>query len=148
MSKIYVNSDNARNRPEGTYSQVLDKINKDGVCPFCPEHVTNYHPNPILKDGKHWLYTTNAYPYKGAVHHFLLIHKTHIENFQDISPAAWLELQELINLIHTEHSIKGGAFVCRFGETKYTGASVAHLHAQIIIGTGTQSGEPVLMRVG
>lgn len=148
MSKTFVNSENTRHRPEGTYNRVINQIGQDGVCPFCPEHLASYHPNPILHEGGHWLYTNNAYPYKGAVHHFLLIHKKHIEAFAEITPAAWLELQELINAIGKKHGIKGGALVCRFGETKYTGASVAHLHAQVIVGPGTGGSEPVLMRVG
>jgi ATP adenylyltransferase len=148
MNKTFVDSGNANGRRYGTYGKVIDQINMDGVCPFCPEHLAKYHPNPILRDGEHWLYTKNAYPYKGAVHHFLLIHKAHIEGFAGITPAAWLELQELVNVIAQEHNIKGGAMVCRFGETKYTGASVTHLHAQLIVGPGVKGSEPVLMRVG
>nr|AIA16555.1 HIT domain protein [uncultured bacterium] len=147
MSK-FVDPANTKHRPEGTYSKAIDKIIKDGVCPFCPEHLAAYHPHPVIREGEHWLYTKNAYPYKGAIHHFLVIHKSHIEDFAEITPAAWLELQELINVIATTHAIKGGALVCRFGETKYNGASVAHLHAQIIVGPGTEGSEPVLMRVG
>jgi ATP adenylyltransferase len=148
MSQKFVNSKNASRRTDGVYGKVINKITEDGVCPFCPEHLANYHPNPILKEGEYWLYTRNAYPYEGAVHHFLLIHKAHIQAFADITPAAWLELQELINAIAHEHDIPGGAFVCRFGETKYTGASVSHLHAQLISGPGTEGSQPVLMRVG
>jgi len=148
MSKKFVNPNNTKHRPGGKYGNVISKIVKDGVCPFCPEHLATYHPNPIIQEGKHWLYTKNAYPYKGAIHHFLIIHKTHIEAFQDITPAAWLELQELINVMVEMHGIKGGSLVCRFGQTKYTGASVSHLHAQIIVGSGTEGAEPVLMRVG
>lgn len=148
MSKDFVNLDNTKNRPEGAYGKVLGKIIEDGVCPFCPEYLAQYHPHPVIKEGEHWLYTKNAYPYKGAVHHFLVIHKAHIKDFQDITPAAWLELQELINTLTHDHNIQGGAVVCRFGDTKYNGASVAHLHAQIIVGPGMQGADPVLMRVG
>jgi ATP adenylyltransferase len=148
MTKSFVNPENTKHRPSGTYSKVINQIGKDGVCPFCPEHLARYHPNPILHEGEHWLYTNNAYPYQGSVHHFLLIHKAHIEAFSEITPTAWLELQGLINAITEKHRIKGGALVCRFGETKYTGASVTHLHLQIIVGSGVTGAEPVLMRVG
>jgi ATP adenylyltransferase len=148
MNKSFVDPRNTKHRPDGNYGQIINKIVEDGVCPFCPEYLAVYHPNPVIKEGQYWLYTKNAYPYKGTVHHFLIIHKAHIEDFKDITPAAWLELQELINAMAHDHGIKGGALVCRFGETKYTGASVAHLHAQIIVGPGKNEAEPVLMRVG
>lgn len=148
MAASFVNPDNAKHRPGGEYSKVISRIIADGVCPFCPEHLAQYHPHPIIKEGGHWLYTKNAYPYKGSIHHFLVVHKVHVEDFQDITPAAWLELQELVNVITHDHGIKGAALVCRFGETKYTGASVAHLHAQVIVGPGIKDSEPVLMRVG
>lgn len=149
MSKTFVNSDNTIHRPSSDpYSKTISQITKDGVCPFCPDHLATYHPNPIIKEGKYWLYSKNAYPYKGARHHFIVIHKAHIEGFAEITQEAWAELRELINDMSHEHNIKGGALVCRFGETKYNGASVSHLHAQVIVGPGTPDADPVLMRVG
>lgn len=148
MADTFVNHENTKHRPEGAYGKVINKIAEEGICPFCPEHLTTIHPHPIIKEGQYWLYTKNAYPYKGAIHHFLIIHKAHIQDFQEISPAAWLELQEMMNGILTDHNIKGAALVCRFGDTRFNGASVNHLHAQLIVGSGKFEGEPVLMRVG
>ncbi|HSW80839.1 MAG TPA: hypothetical protein VLG40_00430 [Candidatus Saccharimonas sp.] len=144
----FVNQANTKHRPGGAYSNVIAKIGQDGVCPFCPENLAKYHPNPIIRAGGFWLLTKNAYPYEGAAHHFLLIHKAHIESFEQLTPAAWAELQTLLNFVLTDNAIKGAALAFRFGDTAFTGASVAHLHAQLIAGSGATDAKPVLMRVG
>ena len=48
----FVNLDNTAHRPTDTYGNVISQIQKDGVCPFCPESLAKYHKNPILKEGK------------------------------------------------------------------------------------------------
>jgi len=74
--KKFVNIDNTK-RPEGAgkYGNVISQIQKDGVCPFCPEQLKNYHKNPIIEETESWLVTNNMYPYKNAKHHILFIHK-------------------------------------------------------------------------
>jgi ATP adenylyltransferase len=149
MSDKFVDPNNTTHRPDGgTYGNVIQQIQKDGVCPFCPEQLLKYHKNPILKDGKYWLITENMYPYKGAVHHFLIIHKIHISHMNEISPEAQHELFEINNWLFETYKILGGTFVMRFGDSKYTGASVTHLHAHIIVSDGSQNREPILARVG
>ncbi len=147
--KNFVNPANTRFRPDHAYRNVIEKIEQDGVCPFCPEHLKEYHKRPIIKRGRHWLLTDNMYPYKGTKHHLLLIHKTHIEHASEISPDAWKELDQMIKFIARKRAIKGGALVMRFGESAHTGASVAHLHANIIgADRENKKREPVLFRVG
>ena len=130
--KDFVDIKGAAGRVE--YAAVLSKIKKDGVCPFCPEHF-KYHTRPILHDGKYWLATENMAPYVGAKHHFLLLHKKHIEQVTDITPKAWQELLTHIQWLCETYQLPAGSFFMRFGDTRYTGASVAHLHAQLFIGS-------------
>ena len=115
----FVNHENTAARPDGTkgvYGKVIEKIKKDGVCPFCPENLAVYHPNPILKDGLYWLLTKNAYPYEGAKYHMLIIHKKHITSMRDVSPEAWDELKALVDGFVAEEKIPGGSFLMRFGK--------------------------------
>lgn len=144
----FVDSNNTIHRPDGTYGNVINQIKKDGVCPFCSEYLAAYHKNPIDAMGECWLVTDNAYPYEGAAHHLLFIHKKHIENFSELSSDAWLELQGLISQSLATKSIKGAALLFRFGDTNYTGASVRHLHAMVVSGKGEAGAAPVLARVG
>ena len=145
----FVNIDNTAHRPTDTYGNVINQIQKDGVCPFCPESLAKYHKNPILKEGKFWLLTDNLYPYEGAKYHELLIHKEHITSFSEISKEAWDELKDFITSFTDEKKIPGGTFFMRFGDTRYTGASVNHLHANLVSPDGEDGDrKPIVARIG
>ncbi len=148
MPKSFVNLKNAA-RPDAAYKNVIQKIRKDGVCPFCPKNLTRYHKKPIIKTGRFWLLTENMYPYKGAKHHLLLIHKKHIGTIADVSAQAWSELLEFTQVETKKRAIGGGTFYIRFGDTVYTGASVTHLHANLIAPDIQQKNrKPIMARVG
>src|SRR3989338_9062492 len=112
MSKSHLNLSNARNKKQKSR---MEKINKDGVCPFCPENIIKYHKKPIIKNGRWWALTENDFPYKGSSFHLLAIYKKHINNI-------------------SENKIKGASFFIRFGDTDYTGGTVEHLHAHLLSG--------------
>lgn len=137
----FVNSENAR---RGKYLDVIRKIGKEGVCPFCPEHLRAHHKKPILSTGKHWLVTENMYPYENAKFHFLLIHKKHIESLSEISKDAWAELHRHCKRLLRKYKIPGGTVFLRFGDSRYTGSSVTHLHAQLVC---AESGKAVVTRI-
>lgn len=147
MSKSFVNDQNT-GRPDKTYQNVIQSIAKDGVCPFCPENIASYHKKPTVLDGKYWLLSDSMYPYKNSAEHMLVVHKKHVENIQDISKNAWQELKEIIDTITKKRNMSGATLLFRFGETSRTGASVSHLHAQIVSGTGKKDAEPIITRVG
>ena len=146
----FVNKDNTAHRPDGgKYGKVIDQIKKDGVCPFCPENLLKYHKNPILKEGFYWVLTKNMYPYEGAKHHILIIHKKHIEKFEEIVPEAWSEIRRLVESFTKEENILGGTFMMRFGDTAHTGASVSHLHANLVSPDAEDKNrKPIIVRVG
>jgi diadenosine tetraphosphate (Ap4A) HIT family hydrolase len=149
MSDAFVNTENTGYRADGTYGGVIQQIKQDGVCPFCPDSLRKYHTNPILREGSFWLATDNLYPYAHAKHHILFIHKEHIGHLTLLSREAWDELYEFLHWAIRERSIPGGTFVFRFGDTAYTGASVAHLHANLVSADGTDKNrEPIMTRIG
>ncbi len=127
----YVNENNSQARPDGIYANVIREIAKEGVCPFCTDHLQKFHKKP-LAERAYWWVTDNMYPYKPSKHHRLLIHKTHISHMNELSPEAWTELLEIFKEETTGRNITGGTFIMRFGDTKFTGASVSHLHAHIV----------------
>lgn len=149
MKKPFVNLHNASARPDGKYKSIIQKIQKDGVCPFCPVNLAQYHKKPIIKTGRFWILTDNMYPYPGARDHLLLIHKKHIESIADIVSAAWSELLRLARTEIKKRHIGGGTFYIRFGDTTYTGASVTHLHANLIApDIRRKNRKPIFTRVG
>ncbi len=149
IEKKFVNTNNTQDRPDGKYSGVIADIQKDGVCPFCAEQLKNYHKNPIIEETEHWLVTNNMYPYKNAKHHILLIHKVHIENIKEMSEKAWSELHAIFLNAIERSDIPGGTMFIRFGDTKFTGASVSHLHAHLVSSDPENPGyTPLLTRIG
>lgn len=147
-SKI-INSTNSK-RPNGddTYSRVIKQISNEGLCPFCEEHGIKYHSNPFIIKGRSWLVSKSAFPYEGSEHHLIFIHRKHIEHISEVSAEEWVELKNLSEQMVIDFNIEGATFLMRFGATERTGATVNHLHAQLISGSGAADAKPVMTRVG
>lgn len=128
----FVDLAGAEGRPQ--YTKTIQQIIKDGVCPFCSKNFLRYHTRPILRTGKHWLVTENANPYQGSRHHYLFVHTKHVESIATLSPIAFAELKSHIVWLQKKYNLKGGSLFMRFGDTRLTSASVAHVHAQMIVG--------------
>lgn len=114
------------------YKNVLTSIIKTDKCPFCPNNF-KYHKNPILKKHQGWIVTANSWPYKDTKHHFLFIPNKHLTQFFDLTAKDLKAVKNLIDWIVTKYKIKGGGVTLRFGEQKYTGATVSHLHFHLIV---------------
>lgn len=132
VSKTGLNHKNART-PEQI--ELMRKIEEDGVCPFCKEYFPTYHPKPILKETDFWFVTENMSPYEGTTKHLLFVYKPeHISHPEKMVAGAGDELIDLVAWASSEFNIEGGSFFMRFGNTKYNGSSVEHLHAQLLTG--------------
>lgn len=146
MSERYINPKNARVESQ---QKVMEQIARDGVCPFCKEHLGKYHEKPITHTGKWWVVTENMFPYKDTRVHLLFIHKEHITTISEVTPSAMKELFHFINAVVMEYDIQGGTFLWRFGDTKYNGSSVHHLHAQLVVGDiDDPNHTPVRVKIG
>jgi len=121
--------------------ELMQKIVEDGVCPFCPEYFTKYHPKPILKEGKWWYVSKNMSPYKGTRIHLIFVYKKHAVYTSEVNPEAFKELSELIAWAEKEYDIVGGSFFVRFGKSEYTGGSVDHYHVQLLTGNAKGTDE-------
>lgn len=129
--------------------EVMERIKRDNVCPFCEKHFLTYHTKPIIKRGKFWLLTENFQPYEGSRHHLLLVSRKHVTHFETLSSAAQAEFFSLASSELSTRGVTGGTLLMRFGNTDYTGGSVEHLHAQIISGAKRTPGrEMILTAIG
>jgi diadenosine tetraphosphate (Ap4A) HIT family hydrolase len=129
-----VDVENAEIVPRQDYVATLKEIVEEGFCPFCEEHLFKHHRKPLLFKNAHWLVTENFWPYDGVKRQFLLITRKHISHVTGLSPEGWKALGSACKRLARDYGLKGGTLLMRFGDTAYTGASVSHLHAQIIIG--------------
>jgi diadenosine tetraphosphate (Ap4A) HIT family hydrolase len=113
--------------------EVMERIEKDGHCPFCEENLRLYHKQPILRESGFWILTTNQWPKKHTRVHLLLIYKKHAVKLEEIEPQAAIELFELVAWAEKEFKVDGGILFMRFGDTTLSGASVYHLHVQFVV---------------
>ncbi len=118
--------------------EVMRQIVEAGHCPFCPPNLKLWHNRPILREGEFWILTPSRWPYPHTALHLLAIAKTHVEKLSELPPEAGQDLFELFQWAEKEFDLPGGALAMgaialRFGDTDYTGATVKHLHAQLII---------------
>ena len=128
---------------------VMKRIMRDGVCPFCEENFLKYHTKPIIKKGKYWTLTENFEPYPGAKHHLLIVSRTHLTDFAKLTPAARAEMFALFAAECKKRAIAGGTVFMRFGDTDFTGGTVEHLHAQLVSGGQRDAGgAPIETRIG
>ncbi len=145
MTKPQVNTTNAKSQEE---IRALNQIVAEKICPFCGrDYLETEHKKPILIETEYWLVTENRWPYEGSKTHHLFIHKKHIEHLADLSQPAWQELQTLAVEVTKRFQIAGATLLMRFGDFRYTGGTVTHLHAQLVSGNPDQD-KPVLARVG
>jgi len=129
--------------------ETMERIIRDGVCPFCRENFEKYHTKPILHETDHWVLTDNFAPYEGAKVHLLLVAKQHCTLPGELAQEAWLDLQSMLEYIRRTYEMPGATVVMRWGDTNFTAASVAHLHAQLVHGSNRkEGGEPILTALG
>ena len=128
MKRGFVNINNAR---KGEYKEVIEKIAKTGKCPFCRENF-KYHKKPIFKRKRDWFLTEVSWPYKNAKCHLMILGEKHRENLSELKKEDFAAVSYLANWAIKKYKIKGGALAIRFGNTNFTGASVAHLHFHLI----------------
>lgn len=126
----FLNLANARTEEQ---RKLMEKIAADGVCPFCAEHFTKYHPNPILKETDYWFCTENMSPYAGTKQHFLFVYKpSHITTPLELAAEAWIDLLSLMQWAIKTYLVAGGTFAMRYGTDKKYSNSVMHLHIHLI----------------
>jgi len=146
MNKSGLDLKNARKEEQ---IAVMKKIISDGVCPFCHDFVDNekpaYHSNPVLIETDFWVVTRNAWPYDHTKEHLVIVIKRHILTPEEMKDEEILDLWNIIKKVKQELEITHSTFLMRSDSTGKTGATVQHLHAQLVVASGD---EPVITRIG
>lgn len=128
---------------------VMKKIISDGVCPFCHDFVAKekpaYHPNPVLIETDFWVVTRNAWPYEHTKEHLVIIIKRHILMPEEMEEEEISDLWNIVKKIKQSLGITHSTFLMRSDSTGMTGATVQHLHAQLVVSAGE---EAVITRIG
>lgn len=131
------------------YAEDLAEIVAAEVCPFCPENF-HWHDHPIIaRDGK-WFITESSHPYENSQMHFLIIGQEHKVILAELTGTDMSCILRLAAKVQYDNGLRGGALLMRWGETFYSGATVAHLHAHLVVPRVDPPGEvqPVWFPIG
>ena len=115
------------------YKGVLEKIKSDKVCPFCRENFEQYSKEPVILETDTWYAAKNSYSYQESALALIVVLKRHLESLSEVRDIEWLEGLYFIRALIEEFKVEGGGLVVRFGDTRYTGATVKHLHFHLIV---------------
>jgi diadenosine tetraphosphate (Ap4A) HIT family hydrolase len=137
MVKAKLRPDNART-PE--QRQRMERLAKEIGCFFCKDNYLKVGASSAIYQAKYWYIKKNDYPYKGAVHHYLIASKKHRIKITDITPIAWTELLKVIKWLENHLKIKGASLFVRSGDMSYTGATLDHIHFHLLLGAKKKKG--------
>jgi ATP adenylyltransferase len=124
----------------------MEELEASGVCIFCPEHVEQYHREPIEFSSEHWYVTRNDWPYEGTAAHYLIVPHAHVSSFDELPDAAGAELWAIKRRLKESLAPLACATVERSGDMRLNGGSVAHLHTHFVA-LGSDPAKTVRFRV-
>ncbi len=113
--------------------EYMERLEADGICIFCREHVADHHAEPVVYDGEHWFVTKNAYPYSGTSAHYLIVARRHVSSFDELPDEAGAELWAIKRRLKADLGPIATATIERSGQMAFNGGSVAHLHTHFVV---------------
>ncbi len=147
MNKSGLDLNNARKDEQ---IKVMKQIISDGICPFCHDFVDKekptYHPNPVLVETDFWVATRNAWPYQNTREHLILVIKRHILMPEEMTKEEILDLWNIITKVKKKLKITHSTLLMRSDSTNKTGATVQHLHAQLVVASEDSDG--IVTKIG
>ncbi|MHB8532499.1 MAG: HIT family protein [Solirubrobacteraceae bacterium] len=110
----------------------MARLEAEGICVFCPEHVAAYQRQPVEHEGEHWYVTRNGFPYEGTAGHYLIVSRRHVVAFEELPDEAGAELWAIRRVLARRLDPVALATVERSGDMRFNGGSVAHLHVHLV----------------
>jgi len=123
----------------------MRRLEAAGVCLFCPSQLARHPRQQVLFSTRHWTATPNEFPYPGTSLHLLLVPHQHASDLLELSEEArgdfWVALARLAE----RHDLSHYGLGIRNGDCRFTGATIRHVHAHVLVSSGA---EAVRMRFG
>lgn len=126
---------NARHLAQAVQMRYLASL---GLCMFCPDQratarTYGVHPPQPVQEFDHWTVMRNTFPYHHARLHLLAAPHAHVADPAELSPQAWGELRDVLAWTGKHFELRGYGLAMRCGEMRATGATIAHLHAHLLV---------------
>jgi ATP adenylyltransferase len=132
-----------------TAEQLADmrELEARGLCLFCPDGLREHNRQRVLRETRHWTITPNEFPYPGTALHLLLVPHQHVGDLVDLDPEAQADFFTALRWVRDHYELTHYGLGVRNGDCRYTGATIRHVHAHVLVGDpATQPEVPVRMR--
>jgi diadenosine tetraphosphate (Ap4A) HIT family hydrolase len=124
----------------------MRRLEAAGLCLFCPDGLAD-HGFEVLTRTAHWTIVPNEFPYAGTRRHLLLIPGQHARDLADLDPAVQADFWTALAAARDQSGLSAYGLGVRNGDCRYTGATIAHVHAHVMAGDpDTEPEVPVRMR--
>jgi diadenosine tetraphosphate (Ap4A) HIT family hydrolase len=125
----------------------MRRLEAAGICLFCPVALRVHARQRVTFETRHWMVTPNAFPYAGTALHLLVIPKQHANDLLDLEDEALADFWGALREVRARYDLDHYGLGVRNGNCSFTGATIAHVHAHVLVGDPALDPEvPVRMR--
>jgi ATP adenylyltransferase len=124
----------------------MARLDAAGICLFCPEYLARQEEQRIVLSTRHWTVTPNRFPYAGTSLHLLLIPDQHAPDLLELSDAVRADFWVALAAVAEASELRYYGLGVRNGDCRFTGATIEHVHAHVLVGPDDESAPPVRMR--
>jgi diadenosine tetraphosphate (Ap4A) HIT family hydrolase len=125
----------------------MRRLEAAGTCLFCPAELRAHARQEVILETAHWAVTPNAFPYAGTRLHLLVVPHQHVNDMLDLGDAALADFWATLRTVRARFGLEYYGLGVRNGNCSFTGATIAHVHAHVVVGDPSLDPEvPVRMR--
>ncbi len=125
---------------------VMERNIAEGKCGFCSPRFeeTNGQLRIALDLFDHWNVWHSMSPFPGTQQHLMLASKRHVDDINELTDVAWVELKNVIEWLKQEFGYVSYSFLGRWGDGAFNSATIYHLHAHVIVSDGKPASEKMI----
>ena len=125
----------------------MRRLEAAGICLFCPASLREHSRQQVIFETRHWAVTPNEFPYPGTRLHLLVVPHRHVSDMADLDDEALADFWTAVREIRGRYGLDHYGLGVRNGNCNFTGATIAHVHAHVLVGDPSLDPEvPVRMR--
>lgn len=125
----------------------MRRLEAAGICLFCPASLRSHARQRVICETRHWTVTPNAFPYSGTGLHLLVVPHQHVNDMLDLDDEALADFWTALRQVRERYGLDHYGLGVRNGNCSFTGATIAHVHAHVLVGDPSLDPEvPVRMR--
>ncbi|HEX6870630.1 MAG TPA: HIT domain-containing protein, partial [Micromonosporaceae bacterium] len=113
-----------------TEEQLADmrRLEAEGICIFCPQHLTTDPDHRVEYQTRHWAVVANKFPYTNTRLHYLLVPDEHVTDMADLSAPVQQDFWTALTWLRERHQLTYYGLAVRNGESEFSGGTIRHLH--------------------